>query len=551
MAHFSIKNLSFSYPSSSTEVLSDVTFHVRSGEYIVITGKSGSGKSTLLRHLKTVLTPHGTRSGTILLDGIPLSDISLREQAEKIGFVMQNAQAQIVTDKVWHELAFGLENLGIDPVTIRLRTAEMASFFGIQNWFHKDVDTLSGGQKQLLNLAAIMAMQPEVLILDEPTSQLDPISASDFLTTLHKINTELGTTVIITEHRLEDILPCADRMIVLDHGKVIADNAPQAVSQQLWSTSHDLFPALPTPVRVFYESGSNGTCPLTVRDGRNWLSASLKTRPNVLLSIPEQNLKFEKLPDVLSVRGVWHRYERTSEDVLRDVTFSVRQGTIHAIVGGNGTGKTTLLKALCGTAKPYRGTIEIFGKSLSRYRKNELFRECLMMLPQDPCSLFVKNTVRDELSEMNSDKADIQKLAALCDVTHLLEYHPLDLSGGEQQRVALAKILMTHPKLLLLDEPTKGMDCFYKHKFSRILKQLTADGISVLLVSHDIEFCAVYADCVSMIFDGKVLSTETPQKFFSQNYFYTTAASRMSRQFISNAVTVSDVVTHFRSCEEE
>ena len=235
MAHFEIRDLNFSYPTAGEkQTLAGVNLSIEKGEYIVLCGKSGSGKTTLLRHLKTVLAPHGKRSGEILFNGTPLANISQRDQSAKIGYVMQNPEDQIVTDKVWHELAFGLESLGCDQTTMRSRVAEMACYFGIADWFHKDVATLSGGQKQLLNLASIMAMQPEVLILDEPTSQLDPIAASDFLNTVRKINIELGTTVIITEHRLEDIFPYADRAIVMDAGRVIADDTPRNIGKLLW-----------------------------------------------------------------------------------------------------------------------------------------------------------------------------------------------------------------------------------------------------------------------------------------------------------------------------
>ena len=259
MAHYSVENLSFSYPTSGKETLKNINLTIQQGDYVVLCGQSGSGKTTLLRHLKPVLTPHGKRTGQILFDGKPLETLSGYDQASKIGFVMQNPDDQIVTDKVWHELAFGLESLGVDQKTIRLRVAEMASYFGIQSWFHREVSTLSGGQKQLLNLASIMAMQPEVLILDEPTSQLDPIAASDFLNTVRKINIELGTTILITEHRLEDVYHSADRVIVMENGAVTANDAPRKVGAMLRAQNSPMLAALPTPVRVFYGSGAQET----------------------------------------------------------------------------------------------------------------------------------------------------------------------------------------------------------------------------------------------------------------------------------------------------
>ena len=272
MEHFEIKNLSFCYPGRKTPSLSGVDLTIAQGEYVVLCGRSGSGKTTLLRQLKSVLAPHGSRSGQILFNGTPLEQVSQRDQSAKIGYVMQNPDDQIVTDKVWHELAFGLESLGCDQKTMRARVAEMACYFGIQDWFHRDVANLSGGQKQLLNLASIMAMQPQVLILDEPTSQLDPIAASDFLNTVRKINLELGTTVIITEHRMEDIFPAADRAVVMEGGKIVANDTPARIGSQLYRQQSEMFAAMPTPVRVFYGAHGQGACPLTVREGRRWLA---------------------------------------------------------------------------------------------------------------------------------------------------------------------------------------------------------------------------------------------------------------------------------------
>ena len=541
MAHFQIQNLTFSYAAAKNKrSLDDVSLTIEKGEYIVLCGKSGSGKTTLLKHLKSVLTPSGKRSGTILFNGTPMEQVSQRDQSSKIGYVMQNPDDQIVTDKVWHELAFGLESLGCDQKTMRARVAEMACYFGIQDWFRRDVANLSGGQKQLMNLASIMAMQPEVLILDEPTSQLDPIAASDFLNTVRKINIELGTTVIITEHRLEDIFPYADRAIVMDGGRVIGDDTPRNIGQLLWEQHNDMFAAMPTPVRVFYSANGEGNCPLTVREGRNWLSRAFQE------GAKKNEFSTELLPEeienpALSLKELWFRYEKNSPDVLRGVSAEVAAGSLFAIVGGNGAGKSTTLKAICGICKPYRGKVKIFGKPIEKYKSAELFQNCLAMLPQDPKSLFVAKTVREELGEMTKDQAKITEIAAVCEIENLLESHPYDLSGGEQQRAALAKVLLTNPRLLLLDEPTKGIDSFFKEKLAKILCKLKEQDITIVMVSHDVEFCAKYADAVSMFFDGQVLTTDTPRRFFGNNSFYTTAANRMSRHVFSMAVTAEDV----------
>ena len=542
MAHFEIKDLTFSYAAAKGKhSLENVDLSIEQGEFLVLCGRSGSGKSTLLRQLKTVLTPNGKRTGDVLFHGVPLKEVSDRDQAAKIGFVMQNPDDQIVTDKVWHELAFGLESLGCDQKEMRGRVAEMACYFGIQDWFHRDVATLSGGQKQLLNLASIMAMQPEVLILDEPTSQLDPIAASDFLNTVRKINTELGTTVIITEHRLEDIFPYADRAVVMDKGKVIADDAPGKVGQLLFEKNDPMFAAMPTPVRVYYGAGGTGESPLTVRQGRSWLSREFSKEPKIK-AIPAPGLPEEMEDPALVLKELWFRYEKDSPDILRGVSAEIPTGSLYAILGGNGAGKSTTLKAISGICRPYRGKVLLFGKPVEKYKSSQLFSGCLAMLPQDPKSLFVKKTVREDLAEMTKDKQEIDRIAELCQVTALLDSHPYDLSGGEQQRAALAKVLLTKPKLLLLDEPTKGIDSFFKETFAGILADLKQQGITIVMVSHDVEFCARYADIVSMFFDGQILTTDTPRRFFGANSFYTTAAHRMSRHVFDLAVTVEDVV---------
>ena len=550
MAHFEIRNLTFSYAAAKgRHSLENVSLSIEQGEFLVLCGASGSGKSTLLRQLKAVLTPSGKRSGEVLFHGVPLSQVPDRDQAAKIGFVMQNPDDQIVTDKVWHELAFGLESLGCDQKTMRARVAEMACYFGIQDWFHRDVATLSGGQKQLLNLASIMAMQPEVLILDEPTSQLDPIAASDFLNTVRKINTELGTTVLITEHRLEDIFPYADRAVVMDGGRILADDTPSRVGQLLFARNHPMFTAMPTPVRVFYGAGCSGESPLTVRQGRSWLSREFPEAPEKN-TVPAPALPEEVENPALMLKELWFRYEKDSPDILRGVSAEVPAGSLYAILGGNGAGKSTTLKAISGICRPYRGKITLFGKPMEKYKSSELFRGCLAMLPQDPKSLFVKKTVREELEEMTKDASAISEIARLCQIEALLESHPYDLSGGEQQRAALAKVLLTKPRLLLLDEPTKGIDCFFKETFAKILADLKAQGITVVMVSHDVEFCARYADVVAMFFDGQILTADTPRRFFGANSFYTTAAHRMSRHVFDGAVTAKDVIALYRQNKE-
>ena len=563
MALFEINNLKFWYPGAEKAALDGIHLKIEPGEFVVICGKSGCGKTTLLRHLKSVLTPYGRREGEILYQGQPLETVSARKQAGEIGYVMQSPDNQIVTDKVWHELAFGVENLGYDQQTIRLRVAEMASFFGIQNWFHKKVEELSGGQKQLLNLASIMTMQPKVLVLDEPTSQLDPIAAGEFLSTIRKINLELGTTIIMIEHRLEEVFPMADKVLVLEDGMQQYAASPREVGKAL--AGNDLFLAMPAPVQIYEALGQVGECPLTVCEGRKWLSLHyaevLKKKQE-----SEQKKAFEekksqiretnKKEVVIEAKEVWFRYERELPDVVRDLSFQVTQGELFCILGGNGTGKSTTLSLISGIRKPYRGKILLKGQDIRKKKNAELAGGILGVLPQNPQDLFVKDTVLEDLKEMfegwsrekrKEEETLLAQVIADTQIEHLLKMHPYDLSGGEQQRAALAKVLLLEPEILLLDEPTKGLDGFYKQKLADIFRNLKKRGTTILMVSHDIEFCASYADRCAMFFDGGIVISSEAKEFFTGNSFYTTAANRMARHLFPEAVTVKDVVEACRT----
>ncbi len=547
MESISIENLSFTYPNRTVKALEDINFTVNQGEFVLLCGKSGCGKTTLLRLLKSTLAPFGEINGDICFNGKPLSDYDAKEQASGIGFVMQNPDNQIVTDKVWHELAFGLESLGYKQTEIRTRVSEMASFFGLQSWFYKKVTELSGGQKQLLNLASVMVMQPSVLILDEPTSQLDPIAAGEFLKTLEKINRELGTTVILTEHRLEDTFPMADRVIVMDEGKIIANEAPNEVGRILKVKNHDMYKALPTPMRVHGKVTNTLSCPLTVRDGRTWLEEYSKENKLNSDIIPKDTLQ-DNNDTVIEIKDAWFRYEKELPDVVKGFNLIINKGELFCLVGGNGTGKTTALSLISGLNTPYRGDALINGQSISKI--NNLYNGLLGVLPQNPQSVFVKKTVYLDLMEILSERKlskeekaqKVQNISALCRIENLLESHPYDLSGGEQQRAATAKILLMEPEILLLDEPTKGMDAHFKEEFADILMDLKANGVTILMVSHDIEFCAEYADRCALVFDGSITSVDTPREFFKGKNFYTTSANRMARTCLPDAVLAEDII---------
>ena len=561
MELLSVRDLTFTYPKQRAmtgeagPALDHVSFSVEEGEFIVLCGESGCGKTTLLKLLKRELSPHGEKSGEIFFHGIRQEELSEAEAACQIGYVLQNPENQIVTDKVWHELAFGLENMGIPTQVIRRRVAEMACFFGIDDWFRKKTTELSGGQKQLLNLASIMVMQPKLLILDEPTSQLDPIAASDFINTLQKINKDLGLTILMTEHRLEEVFPAADRVLVMDHGKLLLAEPPAQAGRDLKriDQNHKMLCGLPSAVRIYHglDAEEEG-CPLTVREGRAFLEKNYENRIRSLSGLKEKNggSPVTDRPIAMRMKEVCFRYEKDSPDVLEGAALTLYEGEIISLLGGNGAGKTTLLSVIAGTNRPYHGKIEIFGKRIGTYKGNELYVRTLASLPQNPQTVFLKMTVREDYEEIGRVmgygkeelEREIQAMAELLGITHLLDHHPYDLSGGEQQKAAIGKVLLLKPRLLLLDEPTKGIDAWSKKQLGKLLNQLKAQGLTVLMVTHDVEFAAEVSDRCGLFFDHEITSLDTPDEFFGSNQYYTTAANRISRSLYDNAVTCDEVI---------
>lgn len=553
-----VDGLKFSYPNQLKKALNNINFSIDEGDFVLICGESGCGKSTLLRHLKPELSPHGQVSGDIYYYSQKINDYSSKQIASEIGYVLQNPDSQIVTDKVWHELAFGLENMGLDTQSIRLRVAEMASFFGIQGWFRKNVNDLSGGQKQLLNLASIMAMQPKILILDEPTSQLDPIAAKDFIDTLVRINKELSTTIIMTEHNLEDIYSVCDKVIVMEDGKVICNDTNYKVADILsGDKNHKMFKSLPTPSKIYnqlngYLEGANKS-PLTVKDCRQWLNDSMDEVTITKLDDTETEINIDEKDREIAIelKDVYFQYNKISEPTIRDLSFKVYKGEIYSILGGNGTGKSTTLSLVARQRKPQRGKIFINNIEMKKYNNKSLYENNLALLPQNPQSLFVFETVREDLEEVlilkNKDREyidkEVKRVSKLLDIEHLLEHHPYDLSGGELQRAGMAKVMLLNPKIILLDEPTKGLDAYCKEEIGKMLMKLRDMGVTIVVVSHDIEFSARYSDRCAMFFDGSIVSEGTPREFFLGNNFYTTVSNRIARNIFEDTLIYEDVVS--------
>lgn len=542
-----IKNLSFSYPNQESKAIDNISLAINEGEFAVICGESGCGKSTLLRLLKKEIAPFGTLNGEIKYKGKNIKNIDKNTSAKDIGFVLQNPDTQIVTDRVWHELAFGLESLGYSTDTIKRKVAEMANYFGINDWYNKKTTELSGGQKQLLNLASVMIMNPKLILLDEPTAQLDPIAASNFINTLHKINKDLGVTVLMVEHRLEEVFPIADKVILLSNGKLLYNSKPQGIVDFLRQNPKEhIVKALPTATKIFEKLNGSGNAPLTVRDCRNYITSNYKN------DVKKLEIKNYKHSDVekIKLKNIYFRYDRDLDDVMSDVNFTVYDKEHFCILGGNGSGKSTTLNVIGGLLKPYRGKIYIDGKKATSLSQKDLYQNNIALLPQNPQALFIEDNVYDDLNEIcksrNFDKEDanqrIINISNSLSISHLMNMHPYDLSGGEMQKVALAKLLLLEPKILLLDEPTKGIDAYAKDELGEILNSLTKIGVTIITVTHDIEFAAQYASRCGLFFNGELIAVSNAYEFFSGNNFYTTSANKISRDYFENAILCDDVV---------
>lgn len=595
-----IRDLTFAYAAGDEPVLSDINIDIGSGEFVIIMGSSGSGKTTLLKMLKRNMIPAGRYSGRVYIYGKEADKLTDRENAAGIGYVSQDPDNQIVTDKVWHELAFGLENLGMDNVTIRKKVAEMSEYFGITGWYDREVSKLSGGQKQILNLASVMVMQPGILLLDEPTANLDPLAAIRFLDVVKRINQELGVTVVMVEHNLEHIYADADRIIAIDKGRVAANSSPKKAAADIITAGSFLIEGLPVASRLYagYNKKNGNSVvsynnvnidsnnkdnhilsdeiPLTVKEGRRWYVNYKKVYGKDITKdkdkinnfagksiINDKVIKKDVLEDnitgnknkkrigfikknnlenkssrkntdnientVCQLKNVSYSYNKKLPYIIDGVDVSFKEGQITAILGGNGAGKSTMLKLIAGIIEPVRGKI------ISNKR--------IIMLPQDPKAVFTEVSIEEELAEVLMDKGNgiynnmpmedkreiVEQIIEEFGLNDIRKNNPYDISGGQQEKLAIAKVLLLKPEVLLLDEPTNGLDPYFKKTLGKLLKKINAGGVTIIIVSHDLEFVDSFCDDVIMLFDRKVAAKDSTHKFLRDNMFYTTNYYRIMK----------------------
>lgn len=507
MAFIELKDVSFTYPDCVKPAIHNLSLQVEKGQFVVLFGPSGSGKSTLLRLLKKEIQPHGRLVGEIKLNGSP-----------EIGFVFQDPENQVVAEEVIHELAFGLENLGISSNEMRSRIAEMVHFFGAESLLHQKIHELSGGKKQQINLASVLLIQPDLLILDEPTAQLDPVSTRELLDMLVRLNDEFGMTIILAEHRLEEVFTLADKLIMMENGVMHIEGPPKTILKEIWDSPNKAYvPSIPS---LFFQKEGVGEVPLTVKEGRKWVQSGIP------FPLSNPNHQFMIGEEAIQVKNVAFRYNRKMDYILENLQFSLKKGEFYTLLGGNGSGKSTFLKVIGGLFNPESGKVKLKHKWNIGY------------LPQNPKLFFIQDSVgkeiQDAVQKWNiTSSIEIEQLQKELRIEHLWNQHPYDISGGELQKAALLCLLLRKPDLLLLDEPTKGLDPISKENLARILQRLNANGVTILMSTHDVEFAGKYASKCGMMFDGKITMEASPDNFFNGNFFYTTMLNRLFRGMIA------------------
>lgn len=546
MASIAWQEVTFHYPESGAPALSSVNLQVQSGEFVVLGGPSGSGKTTLLRLLKREVAPGGRMAGCIMLDGKNIADLPAREAAAAVGLVMQHPDNQLVVDTVLHELAFGMENFGMAHNLMQRRMAEIAGFFGLEPLLDRRTDALSGGQKMTVNLAAVLMLQPKVLLLDEPLAQLDPLAARELLGIIKRLNDEWGITVLISEHRIDDLLPMADRMIRLEQGTVRFVGSPRAFADEAWRRREpDWIESLPSVTRWALANRKRNPAsdvgaddpqhlyPLTVKEARQQLSAAEYAAPIAEWRSGKAQKPFgESGKPLLEADELFYAYDKHLPAVTRGLSWHIRQGDRIALFGGNGSGKSTLLQLLGGLRRPQRGEIRLAGVKLSRLAAAVRYAR-IGYLAQNPLLHFAYETLREDLqaaasrAAVSDPAAAVTRIAERLSLEKLLDRHPHDLSGGERQLGALALLLLGQPQLLLLDEPTKGMDAPAKSRLLGHLDDIHRDGASLVVATHDLDFAAAFASRCALLFQGEIVADDEPEAFFNGNLFYATPLHRL------------------------
>jgi len=537
-----VTHLTFTYTGQAAPALKDVSLTIHAGEFITLVGATGSGKTTLLKQLKHELWPAGERTGSLTFQDTAIQALSPVESAQQIGYVAQDPQVQPIMASVMEELAFPLENLGYPTATINDRIAEIANYLDLNHLLQRAIETLSGGQLQLVNLASVLALKPQVILLDEPTAQLDPTTAQKFLNILQQVHAELDLTIVLTEHRLRRVMARTDRVALLANGQGLTVAEPTPALQQMAATP--ALQAFVPPVPHFFLDHNLVVTPLplSVTMGRRALRQSSWRFQAVTTRQPAQSGPRES---VLVATGVSFHYPTTG-DILHQVELQVATGDWLAIIGKNGSGKSTLLTVLAGLQKPQHGKVRLNQQVIWRMKNQDRVLQ-VGYLSQNPTEQFNGDSVREELTAQaqlrgTSVAQRVDQMLIRCHLTAVADQNSFDLSGGQQQLLGLGLALMTEPQVLLLDEPTKGLDPDTKLRIGQLLQQAHETGLTIIMASHDMDFSAQFADTCTFMFNGRVNPPQATRLFFTQNFLATTAVNRLLRQQVPQALFSQDVV---------
>lgn len=551
MTILELKHVSFQYPGQKKEALKNISFKVSEGEILYVCGPTGAGKSTLLHCLKREIRPLGEMQGEITFCGSPMDSFSKEDLVSQIGIVFQNPDNQTVMDTVMSEMTFGLENLGLPPAEIKQRLSEIAGFFGIEPLFNKSYQHLSGGERQTVNLCAVLAMRPKLLLLDEPISQLDPVAQAEFTGILRRLSDEFGITIIINEHKNTELMTISNKVLFLDEGELHYFGTPRDIASQIiLNNDHKALSFLPAPVRLFAaaEGLPISEMPLTIKEARKMVNNNQIFRYDQNDENDENASAFRNPNQAISAENLLFSYRSSpGEMVLKHLDFQAFQGDFIGIVGGNGSGKSTLMKLFCGLASPLDGTIRLGNEKINKMKRSQICDQ-VFYIPQNPLTYFTCDTVSGEIDlaaqKGKAYRQGYEALLAKFRLSSLLKLHPYDLSGGERQKVLIVCAILRDVQILLLDEATKGLDSNVKKDLGEMLGMLSNAGKTIIMVSHDLEFIASYAKKCALIFDGNLSLLQNTRGFFANNYFYTTAAKRIFRDTLPLVLTIEEVRSH-------
>lgn len=543
MGYIKAEHFTYSYPEQDKPVLDDISFSLNRGEVLLLLGKSGSGKSTLGKAV-TGAVPYfygGTVSGKISIGGTALNKMEHNRRSQTVGMVFQYPEKQLILNKVHREVAFGLENTGVPEETIRRRVFEAMQFTGITPLAGRDIDSLSGGQKQKVAITSALAFFPECIVLDEPISQLDPLAAEEVLNLIRKINEELNITVILIEQRTGKCFELADKVAFIEDGRLC-----------FFGGTHDFLdspekryePFLPEPVRLFRRLGIEHP-PTGMKKSRALLSS---IRPGDA-PVPAHSAfrGTEKTQPVISLDKVSCGYGGLT--VLNRFTASIQKGDCISLLGANGAGKTTLLKTLVGL-KQYQGSILLKGMELKKWKQKEIART-IGYVSQNPDDYLTQDTVRDELlftaRHLNVEEPEkaVEKILRILELSEYGGRNPKDLSGGQKQRVAIGSALIASPEVLILDEPTRGIDVPLKQTLADLLRQLNQSGITILLVTHDTEFACMVSNRFWILYQGELLANGTKEEVFSDSLYYTTTIHKLCQNQAPGLFTLEDALRYY------